>query len=122
MLYTGIALAAVSGGYFYMRRNGESPIAEAKKLATPAKPAFTGGDQGFLSLQLEKSEIINHNTKKLTFSLPEADMESGLTVACTLRCETPELSNKTLIYRSRRHHEVQGPRDAEASHSPIHPY
>jgi len=49
---------------------------------TPGKPAFTGGDQGFISLPLEKSEIINHNTKKLTFKLPEEDMESGLPVAC----------------------------------------
>jgi hypothetical protein len=32
---------------------------------------------------LEKSEIVNHNTKKLTFKLPEEDQESGLPVACT---------------------------------------
>jgi cytochrome-b5 reductase len=51
----------------------------------PAKAAFTGGEQGFVSLLLEKSEIINHNTKKLVFKLPEDDMESGLAVACTFR-------------------------------------
>jgi hypothetical protein len=95
LLYTGVALAAVSGGYFYMRRGtptGQAgnapPSKEANKIpgetAAPGKPAFTGGDQGFLSLKLEKSEIVNHNTKKLTFSLPEGDMESGLHVACTL--------------------------------------
>lgn len=63
------------------------PSAEAKKIpsinAGPAKLAFTGGEQGFVSLLLEKSEIVNHNTKKLTFKLPEEDMESGLPVACT---------------------------------------
>ena len=36
-----------------------------------------------MSLVLDKSEVINHNTKKLTFKLPEEDMESGLPVACT---------------------------------------
>lgn len=70
-----------------MRRKYPSPLVEeAKKRARagqPAKPAFTGGEQGFLSLKLDKSEIINHNTKKLTFLLPEEDMESGLHVACT---------------------------------------
>jgi cytochrome-b5 reductase len=95
LLYTGVALAAVSGGYFYMRR-GTSPTGQAgnappsreaekvpEQTAAPGKPAFTGGEQGFLSLKLEKSEIVNHNTKKLTFALPEGDMESGLHVACT---------------------------------------
>jgi cytochrome-b5 reductase len=56
------------------------PSAEAQKI--PAKAAFTGGEQGFVSLLLEKSEIVNHNTKKLTFKLPDDDMESGLPVAC----------------------------------------
>jgi cytochrome-b5 reductase len=95
LLYTGVALAAVSGGYFYMRRNGNAgdapPSAEASKIPAStgqsAKVAFTGGEQGFLSLKLDKSEVINHNTKKLTFLLPEADMESGLHVACMLAWE-----------------------------------
>ena len=89
MLYTGVALAAVSGGYFYMRRGtptGQAgnapPSEEAQKIPASsgqaAKAAFTGGEQGFLSLKLDKSEIINHNTKKLTFLLPEEEMESGL--------------------------------------------
>lgn len=93
LLYTGVALAAVSGGYFYMRRGtptGQAgsapPSAEAQKIPATsdkaAKAAFTGGEQGFLSLKLDKSEVINHNTKKLTFLLPEEDMESGLHVAC----------------------------------------
>ncbi|KAF2638191.1 NADH-cytochrome b5 reductase [Massarina eburnea CBS 473.64] len=85
MLYTGVALAAVSGGYFYLRRSNPLPFKDGQNVpastGAPAKSAFTGGDQGFLSLKLEKSEIVNHNTKKLTFSLPEADMESGLSVA-----------------------------------------
>ncbi|KAF2189346.1 ferredoxin reductase-like protein [Zopfia rhizophila CBS 207.26] len=87
LLYTSIALAGVGGAYFYLR-GGQAPTgqggaappsAEAKKV--PAKAAFTGGEQGFVSLLLESSEVINHNTKKLRFKLPEEDMESGLPVA-----------------------------------------
>ncbi|CAI6339593.1 unnamed protein product [Periconia digitata] len=92
VLYTGVAAGALSGGYLYTRGStptGQAgnapPSKEANKIpgltAQPGKPAFTGGDQGFLSLKLESSEIINHNTKKLTFALPEPDMDSGLHVA-----------------------------------------
>jgi cytochrome-b5 reductase len=55
----------------------------AAKVGGASKKAFTGGDQGFISLLLDKSEVVNHNTKKLTFKLPEPDMESGLPVTCT---------------------------------------
>lgn len=68
------------------QKGNAPPSEEANKIPSstggPAKKAFTGGDQGFLSLVLDKSEIVNHNTKKLTFKLPEEDMESGLPVAC----------------------------------------
>lgn len=46
-----------------------------------AKKALTGGDQGFVSLKLDDVEIVNHNTKKLRFKLPEEDMVSGLNIA-----------------------------------------
>jgi cytochrome-b5 reductase len=98
VLYTGIGAAGLAGAYFYLR-GGDSPSGqkgnappsdEAKKIASQsgasAKKAFTGGEQGFVSLVLDKSEIVNHNTKKLTFKLPEADMESGLPVACMSIC------------------------------------
>ncbi|ORY12451.1 hypothetical protein BCR34DRAFT_512557 [Clohesyomyces aquaticus] len=84
ILFAGIAAAALSGGYFYMRSKQPLPPTAGGKTAAstgPAKHAFTGGEQGFLSLLLEKSEIINHNTKRLVFKLPEEDMESGLPVA-----------------------------------------
>jgi cytochrome-b5 reductase len=54
------------------------------KEAVPAKPAFTGGDQGFISLKLADVEIVNHNTKRFRFELPESDMVSGLHVASAL--------------------------------------
>lgn len=95
VLYTGIGAAGLAGAYLYLR-GGSSPAGQQGNASTsaeeskvpaptgPVKKAFTGGDQGFLSLVLEKSEIVNHNTKKLTFKLPEEDQESGLPVACTL--------------------------------------
>jgi cytochrome-b5 reductase len=100
MLYTGIGAAGLAGAYLYMRggdapsgqKGNAPPSEEAKKIpastAGPAKKAFTGGDQGFVSLLLKDSEVVNHNTKKLTFQLPEEDMESGLPVACTIATMT----------------------------------
>ncbi|KAF1954582.1 ferredoxin reductase-like protein [Byssothecium circinans] len=105
LLYTGVALAALSGGYFYMRRGDRDaapPSKEAQKVpestGAPAKAAFTGGEQGFLSLKLEKSEILNHNTKKLTFSLPEPDMDSGLSVASAVitKYKGPEMEKPVI--------------------------
>ncbi|KAK7935265.1 hypothetical protein PG985_000760 [Apiospora marii] len=83
--------AAVGGAayYFTATPSGKSAAHKAEKevksvaSGTP-KVAFTGGDQGFLSLVLEDSEIINHNTKKLRFKLPEGDMVSGLHVASAI--------------------------------------
>lgn len=78
------------GGYYVANQNpAAAQQAEAKiKEALPAgatageiKKALTGGDQGFVSLKLEDVEIVNHNTKKFRFKLPEEDMVSGLNVA-----------------------------------------
>ncbi|OAL47255.1 ferredoxin reductase-like protein [Pyrenochaeta sp. DS3sAY3a] len=100
VLYAGIGAAGLAGAYIYLR-GGETPgLREAKKAipSGPAKPAFTGGEQGFISLQLEKSEIINHNTKKLTFRLPEEDMESGLPVASAVitKFKGPEMQKPVI--------------------------
>lgn len=37
-----------------------------------------------MSLKLEDVEIVNHNTKKFRFKLPEDDMVSGLNVASAI--------------------------------------
>ncbi len=50
----------------------------------PAKATFTGGDQGWVDLKLEKVDIVNHNTKRFRFALPEEDAVTGLRVACEL--------------------------------------
>ena len=48
----------------------------------PANKVFKGGDQGFVSLLLDKVEDINHNTKRFRFKLPDENDVSGLQVAC----------------------------------------
>jgi cytochrome-b5 reductase len=109
VLYTGIGAAALAGGYLYLR-GGDSPSgqqgaappsAEGSKipaLTGEVNKAFTGGEQGFLSLVLEKSEIVNHNTKKLTFKLPEEDQESGLPVASAVitKYKGPEMKKPVI--------------------------
>lgn len=65
-------------GYTYLG-NQRNVHAEA---AAGEKKAFTGGDQGFLSLKLVEVKDYNHNTKTFVFALPEDDMVSGLSVAC----------------------------------------
>lgn len=50
-------------------------------MLPPGKPTFTGD---WVSLKLEKVEDVNHNTKKLTFLLPDEDHVSGLKVASAL--------------------------------------
>ncbi|EAT81157.1 NADH-cytochrome b5 reductase 2 [Parastagonospora nodorum] len=103
-LYVGIGAAGLAGAYIYMR--GGKPAAplseEANKVAAKvggaSKKAFTGGDQGFISLLLDKSEVVNHNTKKLTFKLPEPDMESGLPVtsAVITKYKGPEMEKPVI--------------------------
>ena len=53
-------------------------------MSGPPKKAFTGGDQGFISLLLKDVQVVNHNTKKFIFHLPEDDMVSGMAVASAL--------------------------------------
>ena len=100
LLYAGIATILAGGGYYYYNQNPDkvknaAKDAEAKAKAavgqakgkaegTMSKSAFTGGDQGFISLKLDSVENFNHNTKKFRFALPEDDQVSGLQVASAL--------------------------------------
>lgn len=68
------------------------PIGEVKK-------AFTGGDQGFVSLKLEEVEVINHNSKRLRFRLPEDDMVSGLHVASAILTKFKPLDAEKPVVR-----------------------
>lgn len=49
--------------------------------ATTSHKTFPGGP-AFVSLPLQSSEQINHNTKRLRFSLPEKAAISGLPLTC----------------------------------------
>jgi len=93
ILYGGIATLVAGGGYYYFNqgqvksaaKEAESKVKEAVgQGSAPAAKAFTGGDQGFISLKLDSVENINHNTKKFRFNLPEGDQVSGLAVASAL--------------------------------------
>jgi cytochrome-b5 reductase len=86
MLYAAGAAALGGAGYWFMSGTPAAQKVEAqvKAAAGPATPAFTGGDQGWVSLKLSEIEIVNHNTKRLRFELPEADNVSGLHVASAI--------------------------------------
>lgn len=111
-MFTGLGLLAASMGYYYYK-NGVDPSkikaaakeaeAKAKELtgrgsAPAGPPAFTGGDQGFISLKLESIENVNHNTKKFRFALPESEQVSGLKVASALltKFKGPEMEKAVL--------------------------
>ena len=71
-----------------MRSPGAPPPAHEEQsipgsTATPST-IFKGGDQGFIPLKLESVEVLNHNTKKFRFELPEKESVSGLHVACMI--------------------------------------
>ncbi|KAI0147358.1 oxidoreductase NAD-binding domain-containing protein [Xylariaceae sp. FL1272] len=72
----GVAVAGV-GLSVYTRYN----LAHADNNAPPK--AF-GSGPAFLSLQLQSSEDVNHNTKRLRFTLPTEDHVSGLNLTSAL--------------------------------------
>jgi len=83
------------------QKGNAPPSEEANKIPSSTgavKKAFTGGDQGFVSLALENIEVVNHNTKKLRFKLPEEDMESGLPVASAVitKYKGPEMQKPVI--------------------------
>ncbi|KAK4101627.1 ferredoxin reductase-like protein [Parathielavia hyrcaniae] len=97
LLYGAVAAALAGAGYFFTRKTPHAQKAEetvkdaagaaAEKLTGgggEAKKALTGGDQGWVSLKLEDVEVVNHNSKRFRFRLPEDDMVSGLHVASAI--------------------------------------
>ncbi|KAK1837213.1 hypothetical protein QBC39DRAFT_336480 [Podospora conica] len=99
----GTGLATGAGAYYYFQRPAAATevLHKAKETAAAAgvpgaatKKALTGGDQGFVSLELQGVETVNHNTKILRFALPEEDMVSGVTftsaVLTKFKPDTPD--------------------------------
>ena len=72
--------------------------AGASATQQAANKAFTGGDQGFISLKLDNVEKVNHNTKKFRFSLPNSDDVSGLHIASALltKYQGPDLEKPVI--------------------------
>ncbi|KAI1827193.1 oxidoreductase NAD-binding domain-containing protein [Xylaria intraflava] len=81
-LAAAAALGVGGVGYYFLNTPAGAKV--ESKAAAVAKPTFTGGEQGFVSLQLKEVEVINHNTKRFVFRLPEDDMVSGLHIASAL--------------------------------------
>ena len=73
---TPVAVAAAVAGIgayaWYLRSNSTSS----------EKPVFSSF--GFHSLRLDSTELINHNTKKLRFALPDTSKPSGLGLTSAL--------------------------------------
>jgi cytochrome-b5 reductase len=88
--YAAAGALGVGGvGYYFLNSSSEAKLEnkakeELSKISGTPKAAFTGGEQGFVSLLLKDVEVINHNTKRFVFQLPEGDMVSGLQVASAL--------------------------------------
>ncbi|KAI9890618.1 MAG: NADH-cytochrome b5 reductase [Vezdaea aestivalis] len=71
---------------------------ERRAKGVAEKKAFTGGDQGFVDLVLEKAEDVSHNSKVLRFKLPEDSMVSGLEIASAIltKFQGPDDAKPTL--------------------------
>ncbi|KAI1342959.1 hypothetical protein F5Y15DRAFT_272688 [Xylariaceae sp. FL0016] len=74
----GLAVAGIGGGLYYRYMMS---VAQADSGA-PAQ-AF-GKAPAFQLLKLQSAEMVNHNTKRLRFELPEGDMVSGLGLSSAL--------------------------------------
>ncbi|KAI4870144.1 NADH-cytochrome b5 reductase [Hypoxylon rubiginosum] len=75
---TSVAVAGTGVGLYYVYTGN---VVRADSGAP--KQAF-GSGPAFLSLQLESTEAVNHNTKRLRFRLPDANTVSGLSLTSAL--------------------------------------
>ncbi|SPO07649.1 probable NADH-cytochrome b5 reductase 2 [Cephalotrichum gorgonifer] len=93
--YAAGAAGLAGAAYYFL--TGSSAGAKAVP-AGPPKKALTGGDQGFVSLTLDKVEDVNHNTKLFRFKLPEDDMVSGMVTASAILTKfKPEGAEKAVL-------------------------
>ncbi|KAL2021443.1 hypothetical protein VTK56DRAFT_7196 [Thermocarpiscus australiensis] len=109
-LYVAGAAGLAGAGYYFLAgtpaaKKAEEKVKEAADTAADKAPggavkkALTGGDQGFISLKLEEAEIVNHNSKRLRFRLPEDDMVSGLHVASAILTRYKPLDSDKPVIR-----------------------
>ncbi|KAL7908679.1 ferredoxin reductase-like protein [Trichoderma velutinum] len=97
LLYGAGAVGVAGAAYYFL--SGSKAESKAKEAVGAApKAAFTGGEQGWLSLKLSEVEDVNHNTKRLRFELPEKDQVSGLNIASAVltKFKAPNAEKATL--------------------------
>jgi cytochrome-b5 reductase len=75
-----------SGG---VKAEATAPASKEEEKNVPAQAnspskVFTGGDQGFIPLTLDKVEQLSGNTKRFRFKFDSDDSVSGLTIASAL--------------------------------------
>ncbi|KAH7156217.1 hypothetical protein EDB81DRAFT_786318 [Dactylonectria macrodidyma] len=84
LLLAAGAAGLAGAGYWYFS-GSPAVVPEVKKVvAAEPKKAFLGGEQGWVSLKVSEVEVVNHNTKRIRFELPEKDQVSGLPVASAI--------------------------------------
>lgn len=76
-------------------KEAASAVADKVPGAAPKK-ALTGD---WVSLKLEEVEMINHNTKRLRFKLPEDDMVSGVEVTSAILAKYKPLGAEKNVLR-----------------------
>ena len=85
---TGAALVgtvAYGARRYYTPRPIALDSAPGFKSGSPPTRAFDGFlPVAFRTLTLQSAELVNHNTRKLTFRLPEGAQVSGLGLTCTV--------------------------------------
>lgn len=99
VFHAGVIAAVITGGYFYLRRQYPSDVKMPHRFDhEKGEHAFFGSDQGYISLVLDKSELVNHNTKRLTFKFPLPEMDSGLPVASAVlaKYKGPEMEKPVI--------------------------
>ncbi|KAI0011514.1 hypothetical protein F4779DRAFT_573040 [Xylariaceae sp. FL0662B] len=74
----GAAVAGIGVGLYFRQTMS---VAHAH---SGAPPKTFGSGPAFLSLRLESTELVNHNTKRLRFQLPKPDAVSGLSISSAL--------------------------------------
>lgn len=75
-----VAVLAVAGvgAYSLQRYFFRTALAESSQ----EPPVHFGGGMNLTSLRLYSVQIVNHNTKRLLFELPDKDARCGLSLTC----------------------------------------
>lgn len=89
LLGTAVVGGALLATSFYNASHTQPPSApvadhtvqHSSQSPKDPKKFFTSGFS-FQDLKLESSEVVNHNTKRLRFELPDKDAVSGLRASC----------------------------------------